>query len=257
MDVRRHFCAGYLCPTVYASQQTVELLSDAELSAVLAHEHHHRRIRDPLRFACVRILSDALFFVPVLTRLSQRYADLAELSADRAAVHASGGEQAPLASALLAFDESGPPGVTGISPERVDSLLGQPIRWRLPLGLVGASIGSLAALGLLFWGASGAGSVHATLRAYSLASAVFGANDNFPVRRLSENRCAHGEEDEAQCSVIAIAELRRSHDRSRRRSRSPAAVQWRPGELPRCARRRSRIGSGSRALGGRSTFRAP
>jgi len=164
------FCAGYLRPTVYVSQPTVELLSEAELRAVLAHEHHHRRIRDPLRFACLRILSDALFFVPVLTRLSERYADLAELSADRAAVHASGGDQAPLASALLAFDESGPPGVTGISPERVDSLLGQPIRWRLPLGLLGASIGSLAALGLLIWGASGAGSAHATLGVPILSS---------------------------------------------------------------------------------------
>jgi hypothetical protein len=46
---------------------------------------------------------------------------LAELSADRAAVRANAGRQAPLASPLLAFDERGP-GVTGISSERVDSL---------------------------------------------------------------------------------------------------------------------------------------
>ena len=164
------FCAGYLRPTVYVSQQTVELLSDPELGAVLAHEHHHRRVRDPLRFACVGILSDALFFVPVLKRLSERYADLAELSADRAAVQASGGEGAPLASALLTFDESGPPGVTGISPERVDSLLGQPTRWRLPLGRLVASIGSLTALGLVIWTASGAASAHASLNPPILSS---------------------------------------------------------------------------------------
>ena len=157
------FCAGYLCPAVYVSQRTIELLSEDELNAVLAHEHHHRRVRDPLRFACVRILGDALFFVPALRRLSERYADLAELSADRAAVRASGGEQAALASALLAFDESGPPGVTGISPERVDSLLGQPIGWRLAPGPIVASIAGLAALGLLIWGASSLASVQATL----------------------------------------------------------------------------------------------
>lgn len=157
------FCAGYLRPAVYVSQRTVELLSEAELSAVLAHEHHHRRVRDPLRFVCVRILGDALFFVPVLARLSERFAELAELNADRAAVRASGGDRAALASALLAFDESGPPGVTGISPERVDSLLGQPIGWRLPHGRIVASSAGLVALGLLIWGSSTLASVRATL----------------------------------------------------------------------------------------------
>jgi hypothetical protein len=157
------FCAGYLRPAVYVSQRTVEVLTHAELGAVLAHEHHHRRVRDPLRLACVRILGDALFFIPALRRLSDRYADLAELSADRAAVRASGGERRALASALLAFDESSPPGVSGISPERVDSLLGEPIGWRLPLGLLAASVGTLVALGLLIWELSGVVSVHASL----------------------------------------------------------------------------------------------
>jgi hypothetical protein len=73
------FCAGYLHPRVYVSRRTVEL-TKAELDAVLAHEHHHRRVRDPLRLACARILSQALFFVPVLRSLSERYAESAELS---------------------------------------------------------------------------------------------------------------------------------------------------------------------------------
>ena len=62
---------------VYVSQRTVELLTEAELEAVLAHEHHHRRVRDPLRVAGGRILSEALFFVPVLRKLCERYAELA------------------------------------------------------------------------------------------------------------------------------------------------------------------------------------
>jgi Zn-dependent protease with chaperone function len=156
------FCAGYLHPRVYVSRRTVDLLTNAELDAVLAHEHHHRRVRDPLRLASARILSQALFFVPVLRSLSERYAELAEVSADHAAVRANAGEVAPLASALLAFDQSGPPGVAGISPERVDALLGEPIGWRLPLLLLAASLGLLSGMSTLVWLVSGAASAHAT-----------------------------------------------------------------------------------------------
>jgi hypothetical protein len=156
------FCAGYLRPAVYVSRRTVELLADAELDAVLAHEHHHRRVRDPLRIACGRVLSEALFFVPVLGPLCDRYADAAELSADRAAVRASAGREAPLASALLAFDENAPPGTSGISPERVDSLLGQPTRWRLPVRQLAGSVTALGALTAVIWFISESARAHAT-----------------------------------------------------------------------------------------------
>jgi Peptidase family M48 len=156
------FCAGYLRPAVYVSRRTVELLADAELDAVLAHEHHHRQVRDPLRIACGRVLTDALFFVPALKPLCDRYADVAELSADQAAVRASAGREAPLASALLAFDENAPPGTSGISPERVDSLLGQPTRWRLPVRLLAASVTTLAALTVIIWLISENARAHAT-----------------------------------------------------------------------------------------------
>jgi hypothetical protein len=152
------FCAGYLRPTVYISQGALDLLSDEELQAVLAHEDHHSRVRDPLRFACGRILSQALFFVPALRALFRRYADLAELNADGAAVRGGAGGRAALASALLALEGSG----AGISPERVDSLLGQPIVWRRPWWLVTASVGSLTSLITLTWGASQAASARAT-----------------------------------------------------------------------------------------------
>jgi bla regulator protein blaR1 len=164
------FCAGYLRPAVYVSRRTVELLADAELDAVLAHEHHHRRVRDPLRIACGRVLSEALFFLPAMRPLCDRYADLAELNADRAAVHASAGREAPLASALLVFDENAPPGVSGISPERVDSLLGQPTSWRLPAWLLAASVGALSALSLVIWWSSGSAAAHATFNLPILSS---------------------------------------------------------------------------------------
>jgi hypothetical protein len=155
---------------VYVSRRTIELLADAELDAVLAHEHHHRRARDPLRIACGRVLSEALFFLPALRALCNRYADVAELNADRAAVHASAGREAPLASALLVFDENAPPGASGISPERVDSLLGQSPGWRLPAWLLAASVGALSALGVVVWWSSDTAAAQATFNLPILSS---------------------------------------------------------------------------------------
>jgi Peptidase family M48 len=164
------FCAGFLRPSIYISQGALALLSPPELDAVLAHEHHHRLVRDPLRLAFGRILSQALFFVPVLRLLCDRYADLAEVNADRAAVRSSAGRQGPLASALLVFDSSAPPGASGISPARVDSLLGQPALWRLPISLLAASVATVSIMGLLTWQAGAVASVRATLNVPFLSS---------------------------------------------------------------------------------------
>lgn len=164
------FCAGYLRPTVYISTGALESLTRPELHAVLAHEYHHRLVRDPLRFAFGRILSQALFFVPVLGPLFTRYADLAESNADGAAVRASAGRRGPLASALLVFDASAPPGVGGISSLRVDSLFGEPAHWRLPAWLMAASLAALSALTALIWLTSGMASVRATFNVPLLSS---------------------------------------------------------------------------------------
>lgn len=154
------FCAGYLRPQVYVSTATVDVLRPPELQAVLAHENEHRDQRDPLRTAAARVLGHALFFLPALHKLVERYAELAELRADAAAVRQSGGDCAPLASALLAFGGATHPGV-GIAPDRIDQLLGQPIAPRTPrawilcatltLALIGAAtivIGQSASTGL-------------------------------------------------------------------------------------------------------------
>ena len=164
------FCAGYLRPRVYISEGALEALTIAELEAVLSHEHHHQRVRDPLRFAFGRILTRAVFFLPVLRPLFDRDADLAELNADEAAVRASAGRRSPLASALLVFDASAPPGVSGISSARVDSLLGEPIRWRLPVWPMAASLGGLIALSAMTWQVSGTASVRATFNVPLLSS---------------------------------------------------------------------------------------
>ena len=143
------FCAGYLRPRVYLSRGAWDELDPDELRAVLAHESHHVRRRDPLRLLAARALADALFFLPILRRSSERYAALGELAADEAAVAASGGH-GPLASALLKFSESPshPAAVVALAPERVDHLMGDPdvTRWRLPSSPLAPSLLALAAL---------------------------------------------------------------------------------------------------------------
>lgn len=142
----RAFCAGWMRPRVYVSQGALEQLHADELRAVVAHEAHHARRRDPLRLLVIAVLGEALFFMPVMRRLRERYAQLAELAADEAATHQAGPR--PLAAALLRFGETATPGVVmGIAPERVDALLGERPRWELPVSLLGAALVSVTAIG--------------------------------------------------------------------------------------------------------------
>jgi hypothetical protein len=164
------FCAGYLRPSIFISRGALELLSEAELTAVLSHEDRHRSTRDPLRFACGRLLSQALFFLPALRPLGDRYEQIAEQKADQAAVRASAGDRGPLASALLTFDAAAPAGATGISNERVDSLLGESPGWRLPSPLIAASLAALSGLVVLVWRTSAAASAHASFNLPVLSS---------------------------------------------------------------------------------------
>jgi len=144
-DAPQAFCIGLLRPRIYVSRAALELLGDDERAAVLAHEAHHARRRDPLRLLVARALAEGLFFLPVVRRLPERYAALAELAADQAATAAAGGRRA-LASALLAFDEHPSPAAVGIAPERVEHLLGQRPRWELPTLLLLGALTTIAAL---------------------------------------------------------------------------------------------------------------
>lgn len=134
------FCAGLLRPRVYLSSGALARLSPAELEAVLAHERHHLERRDPLRLLVARVLADALFFLPSLRRLADRYGALSEVAADQAATRVAG--PSTVASALLTFNQAPAAGtVVGIAPERVDQLLGDSPRWRLPASLfLGAAV---------------------------------------------------------------------------------------------------------------------
>jgi len=137
------FCAGLLRPRVYFSTCTLELLDESALDAVLAHERHHARRRDPLRLAYGRALVAALFPLPAVRRLVRRQQALTEIGADEAAMLGAGVDPSALASAMLSFSQSAGADSIGIDPERVDYLLGERIEWRLPLVLC---VGIAAAL---------------------------------------------------------------------------------------------------------------
>ena len=132
------FCAGALRPRVYISHGLATSASADALSAIIAHEDHHRRGHHPLRRAGRRALSDVLFVAPVLRWWSERRIEHEELSADAAALRhvpcsvladallVAGGDLRPAAAA--AFD--------GALEHRVAHLLGEPTaRRRCPLGL--------------------------------------------------------------------------------------------------------------------------
>jgi hypothetical protein len=139
----RAFCAGLFRTRVYVSTGATAILDEAALNAVLAHERHHARRRDPLRFATGRVLARALFFLPELADLVERQQALAELSADESAVSVAPANRSALARAMLSFsDTPASPDSSGIDPARVDYLLGDPPTWRFPvlLCLAAASV---------------------------------------------------------------------------------------------------------------------
>jgi Zn-dependent protease with chaperone function len=130
------FCAGLLRPALYVSDAALARLGEPELRAVIEHEAHHARRRDPLRQVAAQTAADAFGFLPPLRGLARSTAALADLAADAAAV-AAVGSRAPLAAALLALEEP--------APERVDHLLGRPVA-AVPPGVLAGAVVAVAAL---------------------------------------------------------------------------------------------------------------
>ena len=130
------FCAGLLRPALYVSDAALARLGEPELRAVVEHEAHHARRRDPLRLVAAQTAADAFGFLPPLRGLARNTAALADLAADEAAV-AAVGSRAPLAAALLALEEP--------AAERVDHLLGRPLA-RVASGVLAVAIVAVAAL---------------------------------------------------------------------------------------------------------------
>lgn len=92
------FTSGFVAPRVVVSHGMLDTVSSDELAAVLLHERHHVRNRDPLKVFVARAVPPAFFYLPALRGLRDRYVIGRELAADRRAVNDCGRE--PLAAAI-------------------------------------------------------------------------------------------------------------------------------------------------------------
>ncbi|MCQ3973462.1 MAG: hypothetical protein DPW09_08465 [Anaerolineae bacterium] len=106
------FSLGFWRPRVWLTAGLVNLLTDEELTTVLAHEVHHCRQRDPLRLLIGRTLKSAFVFLPLVAHLAEVVELQQEVAADRSAIwHA--GSDLPLLCTLQKLLKQG---VTGVVP---------------------------------------------------------------------------------------------------------------------------------------------
>lgn len=129
---RSAFCSGLITPRAYVSTALVDLLDRSELEAVLRHELHHVRQRDPLRLFLGRLVAVAGMPIPVLRVIVQRQQVQVELAADRSALTSVPVET--LASALIRVSRGqthpAPALVTAgfsATEARISALLSQPV----------------------------------------------------------------------------------------------------------------------------------
>jgi Zn-dependent protease with chaperone function len=76
------FCYGFLSPRICISSGMATSLSTDELRAVVLHEGFHLHQRDPLKVLASRIVSGALYLLPLAAELRDRYLVDKELEAD-------------------------------------------------------------------------------------------------------------------------------------------------------------------------------
>lgn len=149
-DVPFAFCAGVIHPRIYISRGLLGGLRPVELDAILLHEFHHRRHRDPLRYAVAAAARDVCFYLPLVGWLAGHQRENAELRADRAAMERAG--RHAVAGALwslgTAVESPALASFAGAAELRVAQLLRDPLPRRRPArSLVLASVaGTLLSL---------------------------------------------------------------------------------------------------------------
>jgi Zn-dependent protease with chaperone function len=159
------FCYGLFRPRVCLSTALVRLLRPDELLAVLRHEAHHARHRDPAKILVARTVASALFFLPLAAALRNGFLAGKEICADADATAHDSALALPraLVKMLQAKRPIWPAGVLAIGalspteariqhllePEAVRSTLPSAVDWivsaALVAGIFGFSYGSAAA----------------------------------------------------------------------------------------------------------------
>ncbi len=156
LPIAHAFCLGFWRPRIWLTAGLVNLLTNEELTAVLAHEAHHCRQRDPLRLLIGRTLKSAFFFLPLVSELAKAAELQQEVAADQAAI-AHLGDDLPLLCTiqkLLKIGSAGKLPFAAYSPfnvteARLRRLIypPQPFSWRMYLtgGLI--NLGGIIILG--------------------------------------------------------------------------------------------------------------
>ncbi len=145
------FTGGFLKPRIFVSTRLLRVLSAAELRAVILHELHHRKARDPLKGLAVAFLSDFLFFLPISRFLKATYALSAELAADAHSVERQANPM-DLAASLLKVERLRGPAASWFfdpSSERLQYLLGAGSTVRRPFVRILLTAGALAIFALI------------------------------------------------------------------------------------------------------------
>ena len=145
------FCYGFGRPRIAITAGLYARLDRQSLIAVLAHEAHHLRRRDPLRRLVFHVVERTAFMVPLAASLRRRQEAKSELAADRAALAAA--PKGALAAALLAALDQSPgriQGAVGLSTTeaRIAQLAGSPELPAIPASTVLATLGFGAIVGL-------------------------------------------------------------------------------------------------------------
>lgn len=94
------FTMGFRNPTIVLSSGLLEMLDDRELEAVVHHETFHQKNFDSLKVFVLRLISHAMWYIPITKWAYQNYSIMSELSADEYAIERMGSELG-LGSALL------------------------------------------------------------------------------------------------------------------------------------------------------------
>lgn len=79
------FCLGLFRPRVVITAGLLARLDPEEQAAVVWHEAHHARQREPLKSLIARLAAQTFFWIPALRELLDRYLLVKELAADRLA----------------------------------------------------------------------------------------------------------------------------------------------------------------------------
>ena len=120
------FCIGLLQPQIVVSSGLLDQVSNRELTAILAHEQHHQRHRDPLRLLVVMLARVMLYPLPAIHDFHRSFQARIEIEADETAVARSG--RPALAAALCKLSACADSGLAVNLPATVASFSAQASR---------------------------------------------------------------------------------------------------------------------------------